>query len=109
MLLEPYRCLKVLYVLLRLPGTLAFFVLVNLMRLLAPDFTLRIIKKKFDKPGTRENAEKLKSVEDIEYIISFACVKVGRFFRMKMIKAEMLVLEKISLFPGRCVEGGPGR
>ena len=69
--MTPQKCLKILSVFLRLPGILAFFVLVNIMRLLAPDFTLRLIKKKFDKPGTRENAEKLKSVEDIEYIISF--------------------------------------
>jgi len=69
------KCLKILNIFLRLPGILAFFLLVNMMKLLAPDFTFRMMKKRFEKTGTRETAEKFKSIEDIEYIISFACVK----------------------------------
>ena len=76
MQLTPQKCLKILSVFLRLPGILAFFLLVNLMKFLAPDFTFKMMKKRFAKAGTGDTAEKFKSIEDIEYITSFACVKV---------------------------------
>ena len=77
--LTPHKCIKILKIFLRLPGILAFFVLVNTMKFLAPDFTFRMMKRRFEQTGTKETAEKFKTIEDIEYIISFACVKVGRF------------------------------
>ena len=104
--MTPQKCLKILNIFLRLPGILAFFVLVNTMKLLAPDFTFRMMKQRFEKTGTRETAEKFKSIEDIEYIISFACVKVQDYRKIKTIKADMFVLEKVSLRPGGWAEGG---
>jgi len=74
--LTPFKCLQVLYVLLLpVPGALAFFLVLNLMRFLAPDFTFRMMKKKLATTGTWNFDEKVKSVEDIEYIFSFAPVK----------------------------------
>ena len=75
--LTPSRCLQILYVFLRLPGALAFFLVMNIMRVLAPDFTFRMFKEKMDSTGTWGFAEKLKSVEDMEYLFSLACLKVG--------------------------------
>jgi len=71
----PYKCLQILYVVLRMPGTLAFFLAVNIMRFLAPDFTFRMMKAKLDTTGTWGFDEKLKSVEDLDYLFSFASVK----------------------------------
>ena len=77
--LTPYKCLQILYVLLRMPGTLAFFLVMNIMRALAPDFTFRMFKEKLNgQLGTSGFGEKLKSVEDMEYLFSLASVKVGR-------------------------------
>ena len=77
--LTPYKCLQVLYVFLRLPGALAFFLVMNLMRVLAPDFTFRMFKEKIDSSGTMGFAEKIKSLDDMEFLFSFASVKVGRW------------------------------
>ena len=74
--LTPSRCLQILYVLLRLPGALAFFLVMNIMRFLAPDFTFRMMKAKIDTTGMVGFGEKLKSVEDMDFIFSFASVKV---------------------------------
>ena len=42
MQLTPYKCLQVLYVfLLSVPGALVFFLMVNIMRFLAPDLAFR--------------------------------------------------------------------
>ena len=76
--LTPYKCLQILHVFLRFPGTLAFFLVMNIMRALAPDFTFRMFKEKLNTTGTWGFDEKLKSVEDMEYLFSLACVKVGR-------------------------------
>merc|ERR1711997_98400 len=73
--LTPSRCLQILYVFLRMPGTLAFFLVMNIMRVLAPDFTFRMFKEKLDSTGTWGFDEKLKSVEDLEYLFSLASVK----------------------------------
>jgi len=73
--LTPYKCLQVLYVFLRLPGALAFFLVMNLMRVLAPDFTFRMFKEKIDSSGTMGFAEKIKSLDDMEFLFSFASVK----------------------------------
>ena len=76
-----YKCLQVLQVLLlSVPGSFAFFLVLNMMRAVAPDFTFRMMKKKMDTTGTWRFDEKVKSVEDIEYIFSFATVKVNRLF-----------------------------
>merc|ERR1712183_568123 len=76
MQLSPYKCLQVLYVLLlSVPRALAFFLVVNIMRALAPDFIFRQLKQKLETTGTWRFAEKVKSAEDIEYIFSFATVK----------------------------------
>ena len=72
----PYKCLQILYVVLRMPGTLAFFLVMNIMRFLAPDFTFRMMKAKIDTTGMVGFGEKLKSVEDMDFIFSFASVKV---------------------------------
>ena len=72
----PYKCLQILHVVLRMPGTLAFFLVVNIMRFLAPDFTFRMMKAKIDTTGMVGFGEKLKSVEDMDFIFSFASVKV---------------------------------
>ena len=74
----PYKCLQILCVVLRMPGTLAFFLVMNIMRFLAPDFTFRMMKAKLDTTGMIGFGEKLKSVEDLDYLFSLACVKVKR-------------------------------
>ena len=75
--LTPYKCLQVLYVLfLSVPRALAFFLVVNIMRFLSPDFTFRMMKAKIDTTGMVGFGEKLKSVEDMDFIFSFASVKV---------------------------------
>jgi len=72
----PYKCLQLLSVLfLSVPGALVFFLAVNIMRVLAPDFIFRMLKKKLETTGTWKFAEKVKSVEDIEYLFSFSTVK----------------------------------
>ena len=77
MQLTPYKCLQVLYVLfLSVPRALAFFLVVNIMRVLAPDLAFRRLKQKLETTGTWKFAEKVTSAEDIEYIFSFATVKV---------------------------------
>jgi len=74
--LTPYKCLQVLYVLLlSVPRALAFFLVVNIMRALAPNLIFRILKPKLEITGTWRFAEKVKSVEDIEFCFSFATVK----------------------------------
>ena len=79
MQLTPFKCLHVLYVLfLSVPRALAFFLVVNIMRALAPTFIFRMLKKKLETTGAWRFAEKVKSVEDIEYMFSFALVKVER-------------------------------
>jgi len=76
MQLTPYKCLQVLYVfLLSVPGALVFFLMVNIMRFLAPDLAFRILKKKLSTTGTWRFDEQVKSVEDIEFLFSFATVK----------------------------------
>ena len=115
----PHKCLQLLSVLfLSVPGALVFFLAVNIMRVLAPDFifrdgfisfastksglvlktllspglpifatvtemssSLRMLKKKLETTGTWKFAEKVKSVEDIEYLFSFSTVKVGRLLK----------------------------
>ena len=80
--LTPFKCLQVLQVLLlSVPGAFAFFLVLNVMRVLAPGFTFRMMKKKMDTTGTWRFDEKVKSVEDIEYIFSFATVKVDRLLK----------------------------
>ena len=76
--LTPVKCLQILYVFLRMPGTLAFFLVMNIMRFLAPDFTFRMLKKNLATTGTWKLELKLNSVEDMEYLFSFASVKVCR-------------------------------
>ena len=61
-----------------MPGALAFFLVMNIMRVLAPDFTFRMFKEKMASTGKWGFAEKLKSVEDMEYLFSLACLKVGQ-------------------------------
>jgi len=80
MQLTPYKCLQVLYVLLlKVPGALAFFLVVNIMRVLAPDLAFRLLKQKLETTGTWKFAEKVTSAEDIEYIFSFSTVKETYF------------------------------
>ena len=80
--LTPYKCLQVLYVLLlSVPRQLAFFLVVNIMRVLAPNLIFRILKPKLEITGTWRFAEKVKSVEDIEFCFSFATVKVERLLK----------------------------
>ena len=77
--LTPYKCLQILQVFISFPGTLAFFLVMNIMRALAPDFTFRMFKEKLNTTlGTWGFDEKLKSVEDMEYLFSLACLKVGQ-------------------------------
>jgi len=71
----PYKCLQILYVVLRMPGTLAFFLVMNIMRFLAPDFTFRMMKAKLNTTGMIEFGKNLKSVEDMDYLFSLASVK----------------------------------
>ena len=61
-----------------MPGTLAFFLVMNIMRVLAPDFTFRMFKAKLDTTGTWGFDEQMNSVEDLEYLFSLACVKVDQ-------------------------------
>ena len=90
--LTPYKCLKVLKVLLlSVPRTFAFFLVLNMMRALAPDFTFRMMKKKLiDTTGTWRFDEKVKSVEDIEFIFSFATVKVDTLLKTYIDDTEEL-------------------
>ena len=72
------RCLQILLVFLRFPVSLAFFLVMNTLRILAPDFTLKILKKKLSTTGKWGFAEKINSVEDMEFLFSFASVKVSK-------------------------------
>jgi len=64
-----------LMVFIRFPGILLFFLLNNIMRLIAPDFTIKMLKKQLSTTGKWGFDEKINSVEDVEYLFSFACVK----------------------------------
>lgn len=74
-MLTASQCLQILLIFLKLPGFVAFFLLINIMRLLAPDFTLKMIKKKLSTTGQWGFAEKINSVDDIEFMFSFITVK----------------------------------
>jgi len=69
------RCLKILLVLLRLPASLAFFLVMNTLRIIAPEFTLNMFKKKLSTTGKWGFAEKINSVDDMDFLFSFVAVK----------------------------------
>ena len=83
--LTPSRCLQILYVLLRLPGALAFFLVMNIMRVVAPEFTFRMFKEKLDTTGTWGFKEQMKSVDDLEFLFSLASVKVHPWCLLEII------------------------
>jgi len=69
------RCVKILLVFIRLPASLAFFLVMNTLRIIAPEFTVNMFKKKLGTTGKWGFAEKINSVDDMDFLFSFVSVK----------------------------------
>ena len=72
------RVLNIFKVLLRLLVSLALFLVLNILRVIAPDFTLNMFKNKHQSDTKLGFAENLKSVDDIAFLFSFARVQVSK-------------------------------
>merc|ERR1712156_14754 len=69
------RALNIFKVLLRLLVSLALFLVLNILRVIAPDFTLNMFKNKHQSDTKLRFAENMKSVDDIAFLFSFARVQ----------------------------------